>query len=72
MNNQKSNMSVIAIILAGVSVLILPPFLGLAAFILGIIATVKKEKLGVLALVLSIVLPTIGMFLGAVVATSMM
>jgi hypothetical protein len=39
--------------------------------VLGLIATIKKEKLGVLALVLGIVLPAIGMILGAMVALSM-
>lgn len=70
--NNKNTLSVLAIIFAGVSLLFFPPLFGTAAFVLGIIATVKKEKLGVLGLVLGIVLPIIGMVLGAMVATSMM
>jgi hypothetical protein len=70
--NQNGKLSVISLSLAGGSLLILPPFLGLAAFVLGIMAVVKKEKLGVLALVLSIVLPAIGMFVGAALAVSAM
>jgi hypothetical protein len=40
--------------------------------VLGVIAVVKKEKNGVLALILSIVLPIVGMVLGAALAMSMM
>jgi hypothetical protein len=69
---QKNTLSLLAMIFAGVSVLFLPILFGPAAFVLGILAVVKKEKNGVLALVLSIVLPIVGFVLGAVVATSMM
>ena len=69
---QKNTLSLLAMIFAGVSVLIFPILFGPAAFVLGILAVVKKEKNGVLALVLSIVLPIVGFVLGAVVATSMM
>ncbi|NBQ97228.1 MAG: hypothetical protein EBT26_02265 [Microbacteriaceae bacterium] len=57
--------------LSGVSLLFLPPFFGLAALILAIIAMTKKEKSRVIALVLSIVLPILGMILGVLVVTSM-
>ena len=67
---QKNTLSVLAIIFAGVSLIFLPPVFGLAAFVLGIIATVKKEKLGVLGLVLGIVLPIVGMVIGFAVAMS--
>ena len=70
--NNKNTLSVLAIIFAGVSLLFIPPLFGTAAFVLGIIATVKKEKLGVLSLVLGIILPIIGMALGAMVALSTM
>ena len=69
---QKNTLSLLAMIFAGVSVLFFPILFGPAAFVLGILAVVKKEKNGVLALVLSIVLPIVGFVLGAVVATSMM
>ena len=69
---QKNTLSRLAIIFAGVSLLVLPILFGPAAFVLGLIATIKKEKLGVLALVLGIVLPAIGMILGAMVALSTM
>jgi hypothetical protein len=67
---QKNTLSVLAIIFAGVSVLFLPILFGPAALVLGIVAAVKKEKLGVLALVLSVVLPIIGFVLGFVLAAA--
>ncbi|MEN9731796.1 MAG: hypothetical protein RL488_1106 [Actinomycetota bacterium] len=69
---QKNTLSILAIIFAGVSLLILPPVFGLAAFVLGLIATIKKEKLGVLGLILGIVLPIIGMVIGAAIASAML
>lgn len=69
---QKNTLSILAIIFAGVSLLFIPILFGPAAFVLGLIATIKKEKLGVLALILGIVLPAIGMVLGAALAMSMM
>ena len=69
---QKNTMSLLAMIFAGVSVLFFPILFGPVAFVLGIIAVVQKEKNGVLALILSIVLPIVGMVLGAALAVSMM
>jgi hypothetical protein len=69
---QANKLSTLAIIFAAVSVLFFPILFGPAALVLGIIATVKKEPRGVLALILSIVLPIIGMVIGAMYAVSMM
>jgi len=69
---QTNKLSTLAIIFASVSVLFFPILFGPAALVLGIIATVKKEPRGVLALILSIVLPIIGMVIGAMYAVSMM
>jgi len=69
---QTNKLSTLAIIFAAVSVLFFPILFGPAALVLGIIATVKKEPRGVLALILSIVLPIIGMVIGAMYAVSMM
>ncbi len=69
---KQNTLSTLAIIFAGLSLLFLPILFGPAAFVLGLIATVKKEPRGVLGLVLGIVCPIIGMVIGAVVATSMM
>ncbi|MGA1416661.1 MAG: hypothetical protein ACO319_06365 [Candidatus Nanopelagicaceae bacterium] len=68
---QSKTLSILAIVFAGVSVLILPPVLGTAAFVLAIIAVVKKQQLAILALVLSIVLPILGMVVGAAVVTGL-
>jgi hypothetical protein len=68
----KNTLSNLAIIFAGVSLLLFPPVFGLAAFVLAIIGLVKKESRGVLALILSIVLPIAGMVIGALVFTNMM
>ncbi len=69
---KQNTLSTLAIIFAGVSLLFLPILFGPAAFVLGLIATVKKEPRGVLGLVLGIVCPIIGMVVPYVVATSMM
>jgi hypothetical protein len=69
---QTNKLSTLAIIFAAVSVLFFPILFGPAALVLGIIATVKKEPRGVLALILSIVLPIIGMVIGAMYAVSTM
>ena len=69
---QSNKLSTLAIIFAAVSVLFFPILFGPAALVLGIIATVKKEPRGVLALILSIVLPIIGMVIGAMYAVSTM
>ncbi len=69
---QKNTLSLLAMIFAGVSVLFFPILFGPAAFVLGVIAVVKKEKNGVLALILSIVLPVVGMVLGAALVMSTM
>jgi len=69
---QSNKLSTLAIIFAAVSVLFFPILFGPAALVLGIIATVKKEPRGVLALILSIVLTIVGMVIGAMYATSMM
>ena len=48
----------------------MPPLFGLVAFILGLIAAIKKERLGILALVLSIVLPILGLIFGFLVGAT--
>ncbi len=64
--NEKNTFSILAIIFAGVSLLFLPILFGPAALVMGILAMVKQERLRVLALVLSIVLPLIGFIMGLV------
>ena len=77
MKTDKKVLSVLAIVFGGVSFILWLllnifsiPFQFLfapAALTLGIIAAVKKEKLGVVALVLGIVLPIVGAILATVV-----
>jgi hypothetical protein len=69
---QNNKLSTLAIIFAGVSVLFFPILFGPAALVLAIVGLVQKEKRGVLALVLAIVLPIIGFALGAMAALSTM
>lgn len=66
----KNTLSILALVFAGVSVIVLPPLFGLVAFILGLIAAIKKERLGILALVLSIVLPLLGLIFGFLVGAT--
>jgi hypothetical protein len=68
---QRNTLSTLSIVFSGISLLLLPPFFGIAAFVLAIIGVVKKESRGVLALVLSIVFPILGMVLGALVFTAL-
>lgn len=67
----KNTLSVLSLVFAGVSVIVLPPLFGVVAFILGLIAAIKKERLGILALVLSIVLPILGIILGAMIGMTL-
>lgn len=67
----KNTLSILSLVFAGISVIVLPPLFGLAAFILGLIAAVKKERLGILALVLSIVLPILGLIFGFLVGATL-
>ena len=67
----KNTLSITSMAFSGVSLLFLPPVFGLVALILAIIAMTKKEKSRVIALVLSIALPIVGMVVGALVAVSM-
>lgn len=64
---QSNTLSVIGIVLGAVAFLLLPPLFGLAGIVLGIIAMVRKERLGWVALVVSIAGLIGGMVIGAVV-----
>jgi hypothetical protein len=66
-----NKLSTLAIVFASISLLFFPIVFGPAALILAIIGLVNKEPRGVLALVLSIAFPIIGMVLGAMYVTNM-
>lgn len=68
--NDKNTYSILAIVFAGVSLLFLPILFGPAALVMGILAMVKQERLRVLALVLSIVLPILGAIFGFIVGAA--
>lgn len=68
--SSKNTLSILSLVFAGVSVIVLPPLFGLVAFILGLIAAIKKERLGILALVLSIVLPILGLLFGFLIGAT--
>ncbi|MCZ7649034.1 MAG: DUF2950 domain-containing protein [Planctomycetota bacterium] len=65
-----SGASIAALILALVSLFFFPPFVGVAAFACAIIGLVtsRKKALPIIALLLSIVCPIIGFFMGVIVA----
>ena len=62
--------SIIAIVLGGISFLLLPILLGPAAIILAVIAKNKKENLANVALAVGILGTVLGMVLGAIVGTA--
>ena len=59
--------SIIAIVLGGISFLLLPILLGPASIILAVIAKNKKENLANVALAVGILGTVLGMVLGAIV-----
>ncbi len=67
-NQKKTNLGILSIIFACGSLFLLPPFLGLAGIILGIIGITKNEgATAIIGLVLSFIFPFIGMILGLMV-----
>ena len=62
--------SIIAIVLGGISFLLLPIVLGPAAIILAVIAKNKKENLANVALAVGILGTVLGMILGAIVGAA--
>ena len=63
--------SILAMVLGGVSLLVLPIVLGPAAIILAVIGLVKKEKLAPIGLAVAILGMLVGMFIGAIVGMAM-
>jgi hypothetical protein len=69
MSQEKSpnTFSILAIVLGGVSLLVVPIFLGPAAIVLGVVGLVKKERLAPIGITVGILGMLVGMFLGAIV-----
>ena len=63
--------SIIAMVLGGISLLVLPIILGPIAIVLSVLAKNKKENLANVALTIAILGTVLGMVLGAVVGAAM-
>lgn len=65
--NSSNTFSILAIVLGGVSLLVLPILLGPAAIVLGVVGLVKKERLAPIGITVGILGMLVGMFLGAII-----
>ncbi|MBO1752661.1 hypothetical protein J4G33_12680 [Actinotalea sp. BY-33] len=69
--NQSNIFSILAFVFGGIAVLFLPIVLGPVGIVLAVVAIVRKERLGKIALGVAIAGTIIGMVLGAVVFSAM-
>lgn len=67
-----SPLSIIAIVLGGLSFIILPIIFGPAAIILAVVAKKKGEKLGTVALTVGILGTVLGMVIGAIIGANLL
>ncbi len=65
--SSSNTFSILAIVLGGLALLVLPIVFGPAAIILGVVGITKKEKLGPIGLTVGILGMVVGMFIGAIV-----
>jgi hypothetical protein len=65
--NSSNTFSILAIVLGGVSLLVVPILLGPAAIVLGVVGLVKKERLAPIGITVGVLGMLVGMFLGALV-----
>jgi hypothetical protein len=65
--NTSNTFSILAIVLGGLALLVLPIVFGPAAIILGVVGITKKEKLAPIGLTVGILGMVVGMFIGALV-----
>lgn len=65
--SSSNTFSILAIVLGGLALLVLPIIFGPAAIILGVVGMTKKEKLGPIGLTVGILGMVVGMFIGAIV-----
>ena len=74
MSEQSSSntFSILAMVLGGLALLVLPIVLGPAAIILGVIALTKKEKLAPVGLTVGILGLVVGMIIGAIVGMAVL
>jgi hypothetical protein len=74
MSEQSSSntFSILAMVLGGLALLVLPIVFGPAAIILGVIALTKKEKLAPVGLTVGILGLVVGMIIGALVGMAVL
>jgi hypothetical protein len=65
--SSSNTFSILAIVLGGLALLVLPIVFGPAAIILGVIGITKKEKLAPIGLTVGILGMVVGIFIGALV-----
>jgi hypothetical protein len=65
--SSSNTFSILAIVLGGLALLVLPIVFGPAAIILGVIGITKKEKLAPIGLTVGILGMVVGMFIGALI-----
>lgn len=64
-------LSIITFVLSAIAILFLPIVFGLAGIVTGIVAVVRKERLGKIALIVAVVATVVGFALGALVMSQM-
>jgi hypothetical protein len=70
--SSSNTFSILAIVLGGLALLVLPIVFGPAAIILGVIGITKKEKLAPIGLTVGILGMVVGMFIGALVGMAVL
>jgi hypothetical protein len=70
--SSSNTFSILAIILGGLALLVLPIVFGPAAIILGVIGITKKEKLAPIGLTVGILGMVVGIFIGALIAMAVL
>lgn len=70
--SSSNTFSILAIVLGGLALLVLPIVFGPAAIILGVIGITKKEKLAPIGLTVGILGMVVGIFIGALTAMAVL
>jgi len=70
--SSSNTFSILAIVLGGLALLVLPIVIGPAAIILGVIGITKKEKLAPIGLTVGILGMVVGIFIGALIGMAVL
>jgi hypothetical protein len=70
--SSSNTFSILAIVLGGLALLVLPIVFGPAAIILGVVGITKKEKLAPIGLTVGILGMVVGMFIGALIGMAVL